>query len=81
VRLFFSILFFYLFFLCRSKPKKSGENLTFFPLKPNQPGASWDAVEASAKLDQWFPFTLFSGLFVATLVGYVLLGVSDDGLD
>jgi hypothetical protein len=38
-------------------------------------------VEASAKLDQWFPFTLFSGLFVATLVGYVLLGVSDDGLD
>jgi hypothetical protein len=38
-------------------------------------------VEASAKLDQWFPFSLFSGLFAATLVGYVLLGVSDDGLD
>jgi len=77
---FFDSLFLPLF-LCRSKPKKSGENLTFFPLKSNQPGASWDAVEASAKLDQWFPFTLFSGLFVATLVGYVLLGVSDDGLD
>lgn len=44
-------------------------------------GAAWDAIEKSTTLDQWFPFGLFSGLFTATLVGYVLLGVSDVGLD
>jgi hypothetical protein len=38
-------------------------------------------VEKSMKLDQWFPFGLFSGLFAATLAGYALLGVSDAGLD
>lgn len=55
--------------------------LFFFKKKKKKKGASWDAVEKSMKLDQWFPFGLFSGLFAATLAGYVLLGVSDAGLD
>lgn len=44
-------------------------------------GTAWDAIQKSTALDQWFPFGLFSGLFTATLAGYVLLGVSDVGLD
>jgi len=80
VRLFSLFYFIFTFFFVDQNLKRGGKT-HFFPLQTNQLGASWDAVEASAKLDQWLPFSLFSGLFAATLVGYILLGVSDDGLD
>lgn len=67
--------------LSPSSERKNLTSLETFHLQKKKLGAAWDAIEKSTTLDQWFPFGLFSGLFTATLVGYVLLGVSDVGLD
>ena len=78
----FEFLNLILFFVFTKNPEGQKRNsLVFFFCSKTKTGASWDAVEKSMKLDQWFHFGLFSGLFAATLAGYVLLGVSDDGLD
>ena len=75
-------------FFVENERRKKKLNLTCFltnkkkkKKKKMNPGVSWDAVQKSYSLDQWFPFGLFAGLFTATLAAYVLLGVSDEGLD